>query len=128
MIDLNENDIVSRDGLHWHPEITIYVKGVKQEIPQTGITNMDMSKLHALHKKMQMRHMHEGSNEQGIIHLKFEGVVRKSDITLGQVFKKWNKGIHSYGANLKMTVNGRENTEYENYVMRDKDKIELRYG
>jgi len=28
-----ESDIVSRNGLHWHPELAIYVKGVKQEIP-----------------------------------------------------------------------------------------------
>jgi hypothetical protein len=28
---------------------------------------------------------------------------------------------------LKMTVNGKENTEYENYIMQDKDKIELRF-
>ena len=124
---VNEADVVTRDGLHWHPEITIYVKEVKQEIPQTGITNMDMSKLHALHKKMQAKHMHDGPNEQGTIHLRFEGVVRRSDITLGQVFKKWGKDIHSYGANLRMTVNGKENTEYENYVMQDKDKIELHY-
>ena len=33
----------------------------------------------------------------------------------------------SFGANMKMTVNGKENTEYENYIMRDKDKIELRF-
>ena len=28
-----ESDIVSRTGFHWHPELTIYVKGEKQEIP-----------------------------------------------------------------------------------------------
>ena len=33
----------------------------------------------------------------------------------------------SFGTNVKMTVNGKENTEYENYAMQDKDKIELRY-
>lgn len=122
-----EDDVVSRSGLHWHPEIALYVKGQKQEIPQVGLTNMDMSRLHAMHKRMQGQHMHEGPNEQGTIHPKFEGLVRKSDITLGQFFKKWGKSILTLGTDLKMKVNGKENTEYENYVMQDKDKIELRY-
>ncbi len=122
-----ESEIVSRHGLHWHPEITIFVKGVKQAIPQTGITNMDMSKLHALHKTMATKHMHEGPNEQGVIHLKFEGAVQKSDIMLGKVFQKWGKDFRSYGSTVRMTVNGVENTEYENYMMRDNDKIELHY-
>ena len=29
---------------------------------------------------------------------------------------------------MKMLVNGKENAEYENYVMRDKDKIELEFN
>lgn len=122
-----EDDIVSRDGLHWHPEITIYVKGIKQEIPQMGLTNMDMSKLHAMHKRMQAQHMHEGPNENGIIHLEFNGVVRKEALMLGQFFKNWGKDIRSFGANMRMTVGGIENIEYENYVIHDGDKIELRY-
>jgi len=121
-----EFDIISRDGLHWHPGLAIYVRGEKQEIPQIGISNMSPSGIHRL--MMRVRHgMHSGLNDQGIIHLKFEGLVRKNDITLGKVFEKWGKDIRSCGANLRMTVNGKENTEYENYVMRDKDKIELRY-
>ncbi len=125
--DVPEADIVSRNGLHWHPEITIFVKGAKQAIPQTGITNMDMNKLHTLHKTMAARHMHDGPNEQGIIHLKFEGLVKKNDIKLGKVFQKWGKDFRSYGSTVHMTVNGVENTQYENYLMQDTDKIELRY-
>lgn len=122
-----ESDVVSRNGLHWHPEISIFVKGVKQEIPHMGLSDMDMSAMHKMHSRMQKQHMHEGPNDQGIIHLKFQGLVLKSDIMLGEVFKKLGKNTRSYGTNLKMTVNGKENTEYENYVMQDKDKIELRY-
>src|SRR3989338_3048738 len=28
-----EGEILSRSGLHWHPELAIFVKGEKQEIP-----------------------------------------------------------------------------------------------
>ena len=111
-----ESDIVSRSALHWHPELTIYVKGEKQEIP----ANIGIGAVH------QPVHTHDDS-DKGIIHLEFQGLTRKQDIMLGQFFKNWDKDIRSFGANMKMTVNGEENTEYENYVMRDKDKIELHY-
>ena len=110
-----ESEILSRSGLHWHPEITIYIKGVKQEIPgNLGIGASFMFPVHT----------HESG---GVIHLEFDGLVRKDDITLGQFFKSWRKDIRSLGANMSMTVNGIENTEYENYHMQDKDKIELHY-
>lgn len=110
------SDIVSRNGFHRHPELAIYVKGVKQELP----ANIGIGAVH------QPIHTHDDA-AQGIVHLEFQGLVRKQDITLGQFFKGWGKDMRSFGANMKMTVNGVENTEYENYVMQDKDKIELRY-
>ncbi len=110
-----ESDIVSRSGFHWHSELAIYVKGVKQELsPNIGIG--------AVHQPM---HTHSEDAGQGAIHLEFQGVVKKEDIMLGKFFKNWGKDMRSFGANMKMTVNGQENTEYENYIMHDKDKIEL---
>ena len=111
-----EGEILSRNGFHWHPELAIYVKGEKQEIP----ANIGLGAVH------QPIHTHEDAN-QGIIHLEFQGLVRKSDITLGKFLQSWGKDINSFGTNVKMTVNGQENTELENYQMQDKDRIELRY-
>ncbi|RJQ35325.1 hypothetical protein C4568_01125 [Candidatus Parcubacteria bacterium] len=111
-----EGDILSRNGFHWHPEVTIYVKGEKQEIP----ANIGIGAVH------QPIHTHDDSN-QGIVHMEFQGLVRKENATLGQFLKSWGKDINSFGTNVKMTVNGEENTELETYVMQDKDKIELRY-
>ena len=109
-----ESEIVSRNGLHWHPELSILVKNVKQEIPAgLGLGGVEMP-----------IHTHDST---GVIHLEIGGLVRKSDITLGRFFKVWGKDIRSFDTNIKMTVNGKENTEYENYVMQDKDKIELQY-
>ena len=112
-----EGEILSRNGFHWHPELTIYVKGEKQEIP----ANIGIG---AVHMPM---HTHTEDASQGVIHLEFQGLVKKSDVTLGQFFKAWGKDINSFGTNVKMTVNGQENTELGNYVMQDKDKIELRF-
>lgn len=112
-----ETEIVARNGLHWHPTLSIYVKGVKQELPANlGMTGSSMAPVHT----------HDDA-AQGIIHLEFQGRVLKNQITLGQFFKSWGKDIRSFGSGLTMTVNGKENTEYENYVMQDKDAIELRY-
>lgn len=70
-------------------------------------------------------HTHE---DLPLIHLEFmDGPVRKSDVALGRFFAVWGKDMRSFGENMTMTVNGAENTEYENYVMRDGDKIELHY-
>ncbi|OGY43691.1 MAG: hypothetical protein A2729_03310 [Candidatus Buchananbacteria bacterium RIFCSPHIGHO2_01_FULL_39_14] len=109
-----ESKIISPSGLHWHPELTIYVNGVKQEIPENigiGIT----------HKPM---HTHD---DTGTIHLEFQGAVRQHNLTLGQFFKNWGKNFYGFGKTVIMTVNGQENSELESYAMRDGDKIELRY-
>lgn len=109
----NDPDIISRTGIHWHPQIEIYVNDKKQEIsPNIGISGGAMMPMHT-HKP------------DGTVHIESVGVIRKDNITLGQFFQIWGKNINSFGTNLKMTVNGTENTEYENYVMGDKDKIEL---
>ena|SRR3989344_2870992 len=107
-------EVISANGLHWHPTLEIYVKGEKIEIPG-GIG------LGATHLPM---HTHD---DLPLIHLEFGGVVRIEDVMLGEFFKNWGRDMRSFGANMRMTVNGIENTEYENYPMRDGDVIELRY-
>ncbi len=107
-------NVISRNGLHWHPTLEMYVKGVKQEIPE----NIGLGAIH------QPVHTHDDLPK---IHLELSGTVRREDILLGEFFKSWQRDIRSFGSNMKMTVNGEENTEYENYMMRDGDRIELRY-
>jgi len=109
-----ESEIVSLNGMHWHPEIHIYVKGEEVEIPE----NIGIGAIH------QSIHTHDDS-DQGIIHMEFSGTVREREATLSQFFQNWGKDMRSFGENMRMTVNGQENTEYENYIMRDGDKIEL---
>lgn len=107
-------NVISRDGLHRHPELLIYVKGEKLEIPQNigiGATHMPV-------------HTHD---DLPVIHLEFGGLVRKEDVMLGELFKNWGKDMRAFGMNMRMMVNGEENTEYENYIMHDGDRIELRY-
>jgi len=112
-----EGEILSRNGFHWHPELTIYVRGEKQEIP----ANIGLGGVH------RPIHTHTEDAARGVIHMEFQGLVRKEDATIGRFFDIWGKDTESFGALSKMTVNGQENAELENYVMRDGDKIEVYY-
>ena len=105
---------ISRTGLHWHPQLEIYVRGEQVIIAQ----NVGLG---AVHNPV---HTHE---DLPILHLEFSGLVTEEHIKLGNFFKVWGKDMRSFGENMRMTVNGKENTEYEKYVMHDDDKIELHY-
>ena len=110
----SNGELVSANGLHWHPELAIYFKGEQQQIPANiGLVGG--------HKPM---HTHE---DLPIIHLEFQGAVRSQDITLKKFFDTWGKDMQSFGTNMTMTVNGEPNTELGEYVFRDGDKVELRY-
>ncbi len=118
-----ESKIISRQGIHWHPELTIFVNGQKQEIPESiglGITHQSI-------------HTHDST---GVLHLEMPGLVREEDLRLGQFFKIWGREFNSIcifdkcnspEGTMKMSVNGKENNEFENYKMRDGDKMEIRY-
>src|SRR3989338_1263480 len=110
----NDPSVVATTGLHWHPQLEIFVKGEKIEIPQN-------SGICAAHQPM---HTHD---DLPIIHLEFPALVRKADITLKRFFDIWGKDMSSFGINMSMTVNGKPNTEFGRYVFKDGDKVELRY-
>ena len=122
----NDPNIITRNGLHWHPELSIYVKGIKQEIPANIGVGVKYAEYSGYDARMGMTGTHT-HDTTGVIHFEFGSIVRKEDLTLGQFFKIWGKGMRVFGTNMKMTVNGTENTKYEDYLMQDKDKIELRY-
>ena len=126
-IQSGDPDIISRGGIHWHPQLTIYVKGLRWEIPANVGIGPRYAGTNGYDPQMQMAavHTHE---DLPLIHLEFMGgPVRKGDVTLGTFFNIWGKDMRSFGPNMRMTVNGKENTEYENYGMRDGDNIELHY-
>ena len=121
-----EDQIVARTGLHWHPRVTVTIKGEKQEIP----ANLGLG---AVHGKI---HTHGTDNKEGVIHMEMQGIVTKDDTRLAGFFQVWGKEFTStkifdktngVEGTVKMTVNGKENTEFENYKMRDGDQIEIKY-
>ncbi len=118
------SELISKNGIHWHPELSIYVKGEKQEIN----ANLGMGA-----GMMAAVHTHDTT---GVLHLEPRGRVTKNDTKIGVFFKIWRKQFSSNcifdscngpEGTVKMLVNGAENNEFENYQMNDKDKIEIRF-
>ena len=116
-----KSDIIYRGPIHWHPELKIKILGEYQEIP----ANIGIGVVH------QPIHTHAAD---GIIHIEPIGQVREDDIKLGRFFETWGKTFNKdcifdkcsgSEGELKMFVNGEQNFEFENYVMRDGDKIEI---
>ncbi len=118
-----EAEVVSQSGLHRHVELRISIKGKTQDIP----ANLGIGVRH------NPIHTHE---RDGVVHLEFQGFVTMDDLRLREFFKVWGKRfngncIFNYcngpDGNVTMLVNGVENRDFENYVMKDKDMIEIRY-
>jgi len=128
-------DVISTSGLHWHPELEIYIKGEKQEIPRNIGVGPQYANMPTYDASMRMTAIHT-HDDLPLIHLEFPGVVHEDDIQLGNFFRIWGVSFsaaellgHKAGpeGRVTMRVNGIENTEFENYSMRDGDKIELRF-
>ncbi|GMQ95008.1 MAG: hypothetical protein BMS9Abin13_118 [Patescibacteria group bacterium] len=114
---------VSQRGIHWHPSLSISIKGEEVAIPG-GIG------LGAVHSPM---HTHDPG---GIIHLEYSGIVRENDIMIKNFFDTWGKDFSrdmilgnraEEGGTIRMFVGGEENMEFEKYMMQDGDVIEILY-
>lgn len=129
-------DIVSRGGVHWHPELTIYIKAQKQTIPTNIGIGMQYAGYPRFDPMMGMTDMHT-HDDSGTLHWEvMKGPVTKDDVRIGSFFRVWGKTFskdcifeqcNGSGGTVKMFVNGKENAEFENYLVNDKDKIEIRY-
>ena len=124
---VSEDQIITRTGLHWHPKLAIYLNGQKQELAD-GIGMGG-----TVHQRM---HTHTEDFKEGVVHMEMQGLVTKDDTQLGKFFQIWGKDFNSRKildkeataeGQIKMTVNGQGNTEFENYLMKEGDRIEIKY-
>ena len=116
----------SHNDLHWHPELTIRINGQTQIIPaDVGITPT----------KHYPVHTHDSS---GTLHWELQSPPTEQNMKLGYFFNSvWNKKFNSQcifdkcndgTKSVKFTVNGKPNTDFDNYLIHDKDKIEIEYS
>lgn len=120
-------EIVSQNGLHWHPKLIIMIDGKKQELPaDIGISSTGHEEIHT----------HDKDAKDDVVHMEMSGTVTKDETKLGNFFRIWGKAFtatqildkkNGIEGNVTMMVNGKENIEFGNYLMKDKDRIEIRY-
>lgn len=122
-------------SMHIHSQLSIVIDGQAQPIPANiGLESFCMRPIHT-------------HDDSGTLHLEFP---QTRDVRLGDFFAIWgkrfdqncvldrcaeanpsagsprsNSGQAGQGKTLKLRVNGKDNTEFERYVMHDKDKIEI---
>ena len=119
----NEMNIIGHKNLalHIHPELQIIINGENYFIPPNiGLFNNIMRPIHT-------------HDEPGILHIE---APCQRNFKLEEFFEIWgktfnNECIFEYCANngtLKVTVNGKEKAEFQNYIMQDKDEIVIEYN
>ncbi len=126
-VNVPDDQILAKAGLHWHPKLTITINGEKKELDNSiGMAGN-------IHQEM---HTHDEDYKQGVIHMEMKGVVTKDETKLGRFFQVWGKDFNSNkildkeattAGMIKMSVNGQQNNEFENYLMKDGDNIEIKY-
>ncbi len=131
-----DKSVISEKGIHWHQELKIIIKGEVITIPANIGIGMQYAGYPLYDQMMMMTDMHT-HDDSGTLHWEImEGPVKKEDVRLANFFAIWGKKFDNNcifefcnGTEGKMTmlVNGKENTEFQNYLANDKDKIEIRY-
>ena len=111
-------NVIARSGLHWHPQLAIFVDGQKQEIP----ANIGLMGVHS------PMHTHVEDAPDGIVHLEYGGLVRARDLHLSNFFETWGKDMMTaFGTLERMEVNGEERTQFADYQIQGEDDIKLYY-
>ncbi len=120
-----EDPLISRRGIHWHPNLSITIKGEPVTIPANiGVGG-------AVHKDI---HTHKANDT---LHVEMNRAVRQDDVRVKNFFDIWGERFTSEcildvcngeDGTVKMLVNGEENFEFENYLMQEGDRIEIMYA
>ncbi len=115
---------IPKGAIHWHPHVTILIKGKPVTIP----ANLGLG---SVHKPV---HTHETDN---ILHWEVQAPTVKN-MQLGYFFSDvWKKKFSSEcvldycngpDGTVKMFVNDVENTEFNHYMPRDGDEINIVFG
>lgn len=134
---------IPQGAIHWHSRLKIIINGEEQLIPDNvGLGAGAIDTTIGSDMGAAPIHAHGGedeyNNESGR-KLHMESLAPKSKIrtlTLGYFFQVWGNRFNSTcilhkcnspDGTLTMTVNGKPNTDYENFFMRDGDRIVITF-
>ena len=101
-------------ALHIHSRLLITKNNQNVDIPANiGISSDCMAEVHT----------HDSTGE---IHI--ESIEGDQKFALKQFFEVWGEDFDWSQDGISMTVNGQKNSEYENYIMKDHDVIEINFN
>ena len=130
------DEVISKTGIHWHPELAISIKGQRQIIPANIGIGMQYASYPLYDPMMMMTDVHTHDNS-GTLHWEImEGPVKKEDVRLASFFAIWGKKFdgscileycNGPEGTAIMFVNGQPSTEFQNYLVKDGDQVEIRY-
>ncbi|HEY4482847.1 MAG TPA: hypothetical protein VI953_01605 [Candidatus Paceibacterota bacterium] len=124
----SSSQIISENSIHGHAHLLITIKGKHIIIPAgVGLTQQV--------EHPDILHTHLADNE---IHMEMDPPIYDKQITVGEFFKVWGQRFTkrcifdnctstslSTGGGLHFLVNGRLNNDFDKYIMRDGDEIEI---
>ncbi|MBI4406821.1 hypothetical protein HY571_02815 [Candidatus Micrarchaeota archaeon] len=122
--------------IHWHPNIRIIINGEERTIPsEVGIRIGKVIDTELSGMRMAPTHTH---SSDGVIHMENNCPNKKPETyTLGYFFKVWNQTFNNTcifdycnadDKKVRLSINGGENTKFENYSMRDGNEIVISYN
>jgi len=121
-----EGEILADNGVHWHIELSIFIDGAQVEVP----ANIGL-KTPGIHPGQM--HTHEPDN---LIHAEKPGVVTSDDMRLKEFFRIWNRDFSSdtilgnkvnEEKSITFLVDGEESQDFEEYVLQDGARVEIRF-
>ena len=137
--DKDIDTTIPKRPIHWNPNLKIIINGEEQVIPNDIGLGGGPGKIMDAHLSgMSMSPTHTHEEGDGTLHIENNNPSSKPEtLTLGYFFKVWDKQFsetcifefcNDGEKKVTMTVNGKENTEFGKYVMRDKDEIVITYS
>ncbi|MBI2076366.1 MAG: hypothetical protein HYT72_03915 [Candidatus Aenigmarchaeota archaeon] len=122
--------------IHWHPHLEITIKGEKIAIPANVGMGTSYSSSPFYDPMMDMTNMHT-HDSSGTVHWEvMMHAPTREDLYLGNFFQVWKKNFNKNcifefcnGAegSIKMLVNGKQNYDFEKYIVRDGDEIVVEF-
>ncbi len=122
--------------IHWHPHLEIMIKDEKVLIPANIGMGTGYSNSPFYDTMMDMTNMHS-HDDSGTLH--WEVMLHaptREDLYLGNFFQVWGKTFNENcifefcngpEGSVKMFVNGKQNHDFENYIVRDADEIIIEF-
>lgn len=133
---ITNNVVLPNKPIHWHPHLEIIIKGEEVGIPANIGIGSKYANSPFYDSMMSMTNMHT-HDASGTLH--WEVMMHApipQDMYLGNFFQVWGETFNKNcifvfcngpEGDVKMTVNGKLNNDFEKYIVKDGDEIVIKF-